>query len=212
VVPFASLPSGSRMFVDIRTLLLLVVAWSLVIGAAAAGQAPAPDIRGVWEHARCQVQERDGTRTGSRSLFAIFDREWGVAFTQYADGDCRTPIMTAILRGTYEATRPSTRLPGVSEAIFRFSYKGIVAHDSALISRLNGGLCGDRQWKPGVEQDVSSTGCLSIESVTACPQEYDLVSIQGDQLFLGERPRPGENICAEARRPKRLRAVPLPRR
>jgi hypothetical protein len=177
-----------------------------------ASSARGPDIRGIWEHATCQVQERDGARTGSRSLFAIFDREWGIAFTQYADAECRTPIMTAVLRGTYESTRPSPRVAGAFEATFRFAYKAIVARDSTLLARLNGGLCGDRLWKLGVEQDITSSGCQSIESVTACPQEYDLVFIQDDQLYLGERPRPGENICAEDRRPLRLRTAPLQRR
>jgi len=174
--------------------------------------ARAPDIRGVWEHATCQVQERDGKPSGSRSLFAIFDREWGIAFTQYADAECRSPIMTAVLRGTYDVTNPSQRAPGAFDATFRFAYKGIVAHDAALVARLNAGLCGNRQWKPGIEQDVTSTGCLSIESASACSQEHDLVSLQGEELFLGERPRPGENICAEDRRPQRLRTVSLRRR
>jgi hypothetical protein len=184
----------------------------LVVSGASISALGAPDIRGVWEHATCQVQERDGKPSGSRSLFAIFDREWGLAFTQYGDADCRTPIMTAVFRGTYESTKPSPRVPGAFEATFRFSYKGVVAHDSALVARLNTGLCGDRQWKPGVEQDVTSTGCMTIESASACPQEYDLVSMQGEELFLGERPRPGENICVEDRRPQRLRTVSLRRR
>lgn len=181
-------------------------------GAVPVADARAPNIRGFWEHDACQVQERDGRRSGSLSRFAIFDREWGIAFTQYADAECSTPVMTAVLRGVYEPPTPSTRVPGTYEVTFRFSYKGVVAHDAALLTRLNTGLCGNRQWTLGVEQDVTSTGCLSIESVSACPQEYDLVSTDGERLSLGERPPPGENICTEERRPQRLRAVPLHRR
>ncbi len=171
-----------------------------------------PHARGFWEQDRCQVQERDGQRTSSRSLFAIFDREWGIAFTQYVDDACQTPAMTAVLRGAYEPTAASRSVPGAFEVTFRFLRKTIVAHDAALVERLNSGVCGDRQWKAGVEQDVTASGCLGIASISACPQEYDLVRIVDDRLFLGERPRPGEDICAESRRPQRLRSEPLRRR
>lgn len=180
--------------------------------AAAAGDDVRSALRGLWEHERCQVQERDGRRTSSRSLFAIFDREWGVAFTQYADGACRARVMTAVLRGTYEPTAPSRQTQGAVEVTFRFSRKSLVAHDAALLERLNAGGCGGGRWEMGVARDITSTGCLSIESLAACPQEYDLARIDGDRLYLGERPRPGTNICAESRRPHALRTEPLRRR
>ena len=143
--------------------------------AAAFGDEVRSALRGFWEHERCQVQERDGRRTSSRSLFAIFaDREWGVAFTQYADGACQTRVMTAVLRGTYEPTASSRQAQGAVDVTFRFSRKSLVAHDAALLDRLNAGGCGSGRWEMGIERDITSTGCLSIESLAACPQEYDL--------------------------------------
>jgi hypothetical protein len=177
----------------------------------AARSATIPGLHGFWEHDRCQVQERDGRRTSSRSLFAIFDREWGIAFTQYVDAACQTPAMTAVLRGPYEPTGASRDVPGAFDVTFRFARKALVAHDAALVDRLNA-ACGGRRWRIGVEQDVTSTGCLGIASIGACPHEYDLVRIANHELFLGERPRPGEDICAEHRRPQRLRAEALRRR
>lgn len=167
-------------------------------------------LSGFWEQT-CQAQDGN-PRTSSSSLFAIFDREWGIAFTQYADDACQQRVMTAVLRGTYAPTAPSKTLPGVTEMTFRFSRKSVVAYDSALLDRLNAGACGPRRWDAGVEQDVSSDGCLWIESLRACPQEFDLAKIDGEQLYLGMRPRPGTNICAEDRRPIALRPVPLRRR
>jgi hypothetical protein len=186
------------------------------VAPATARPVSAADLRttlpGFWEHERCQVQERDGRRTGSRSLFAIFDREWGIAFTQYADASCQVRVLTATLRGAYEPTAPSRRVPGAMEATFRFTRKGLAVHDPVLLDRLNAGACGSRRWSLGIEQDVTATGCLSIESAPACAQEYDLVRVDGDLLYLGERPPPGTNICAEGRRPVRLRTEPLRRR
>jgi hypothetical protein len=188
-------------------------------GAATSTAARPPrevDVRtalpGFWEHEQCQVQERDGRRTGSRSVFAIFDREWGIAFTQYADAACQERVLTATLRGTYEPDAASARVAGAVDVTFRFTRKGLAVYDPALLDRLNAGACGDRRWSRGIEQDVGAAGCLSIESVAACGQEYDLVRVDGDRLYLGERPPPGTNICAAGRRPTRLRTEPLRRR
>jgi hypothetical protein len=168
-------------------------------------------MRGFWEQ-ECQTQEGSGPPTSSRSLFAIFDREWGIAFTQYADAACQQRMMTAVLHGTYEPTAPSKQVPGAVDMVFRFARKSLVAYDPALIERLNAGGCGVRPWEIAVEQDVTAKGCLWIDSLAACPQEYDLAKIEGERLYLGERPRPGSNICAESRRPQRLRTVALQRR
>jgi hypothetical protein len=214
-------------------LLIPAAPWALVLGvvwavgraqAQPTGVAPVAPARpasaadvatvlpGFWEHERCQVQERDGQRTGSRSLFAIFDREWGIAFTQYADAACQRPVLTATLRGTYEPTAASAGVPGATNVTFRFAHKGLTAHDPALVDRLNGGACGSRRWALGIENDVTATGCLAIEAVSVCAQEFDLVRVDGDRLYLGERPQPGSNICAAERRPLRLRSEPLRRR
>jgi hypothetical protein len=168
-------------------------------------------MRGFWEQ-ECQTQAGSGQRTSSRSLFAIFDREWGIAFTQYADAACQQRLMTAVLHGSYEPTAPSKQVPGAVDVVFRFTRKSLAAYDAALVERLNASACGARRWEIGVEQDVSAKGCLWIESLAACPQEYDLAKIEGERLYLGERPPPGSNICAESRRPKRLRTVALRRR
>jgi hypothetical protein len=38
-------------------------------------------IAGIWESAPCVVQERNGVRTGSRSVFVFLDAEWALEFT-----------------------------------------------------------------------------------------------------------------------------------
>jgi hypothetical protein len=164
-----------------------------------AGDASLVRLTGFWEHERCQVV----ARTGSRSVFSFFEREWGIAHTQYADAECHIKVMTAVLSGTYESTGPSGHLPGATE---------LTVYDQRLLDTLNRDACGDRRWQRGVEQDVTATGCLWIESLTACPQEYDLVTLDEGRLFLGERPPTGRNMCTASRRPERLRAVPLVRR
>jgi hypothetical protein len=193
---------------------------AVVCGATAAGApqstSPASDspalLAGFWEYPRCQVVERDGTRSGSQSLFAFFEGEWGIAFTQYGDEECRRKVLTATFSGHYQSTTASARVPGATETTFRFSRKALTVYDQRLLEGLNGGACGNRRWQLGVEQDVTTTGCLWIESARACPQEYDLVRVENGRLWLGERPPARSNLCAVSRRPQRLRTVPLVRR
>jgi hypothetical protein len=193
-----------------QRLLTRIALMALLFPARMAAQA-APDTRGFWEHVACQVQERDGKKTGSRALFAFFDREWGLAFTQFADEACRTRLMTAVFRGSYEVTGPSRAAAGAHEATFRFSYKGMTVFDDALLANV-AASCGPGPWRKGEERDVTARGCLWIEPLASCAQEYDLIAVDGRSLRLGERPPPGQNICAPDRRPTRLRAVPLLRR
>ncbi len=183
-----------------------------VFGFAASSLAagPAPDIRGFWEHEACVVQEREGGKTGSRATFAFFDREWGLSFTQFADEQCRVKVMTAVLRGTYEHTGPSSAVAGVHEATFRFAYKGMTVFDDRLLAKVVAACPGP--WTKGEERDVTAAGCLWLEPLSSCAQEYDLVDVRGRSLSLGERPPAGRNICAPQRRPSLLRTVPLSRR
>ena len=41
-----------------------------------------PAITGIWESERCDRQERNGTRTSSRSVFVFLENEWALEFTQ----------------------------------------------------------------------------------------------------------------------------------
>lgn len=173
-----------------------------------------PALLGIWEHDPCVVARGEGGKTtSSRATFAFFEREWGLSFSQYSDGECQHKILTATYRGTYALTGPSKRLPGVTDATFRFAYKGMAIYDAALLKQVSeSGRCGSGAWVRGLERDIGATGCLSVESIASCPQEYDLVQASENTLFLGERPPPGTNICDPARRPSRLRATPLIRK
>jgi hypothetical protein len=170
------------------------------------------DVRGFWEIEDCVVQERDGTRTSSKSAFVLLGREWAIEFVQFVDDQCARPAMKAFFAGQYEITQPSSVVPGASDATFGFSYKALTLYDDSLLAKANRGGCGPRAWERGKPQDVSTTGCLWVTPVSACPQEFDLVKVDGNRLFLGERPQPGQNLCSEARRARTLRSVALVRR
>jgi hypothetical protein len=48
--------------------------------------------------------------------------------------------------------------------------------------------------------------------VSACPQEFDLVTVEDGRLLLGERPPAGEDLCRDDRRARTLRSLALVRR
>jgi len=169
-------------------------------------------IAGIWESERCVVQERDGVRTSSRSLFVFLEREWALEFTQYSDAACTMPSLQAFFQGRYSIARPSSVVSGAHDANFGFSSKRLTLYDDELLARANEGKCGKRAWTRGREEDVSSSGCLWVVPVSACPQEFDLVKVADNRLFLGQRPAAGQDLCREDRRARALRSLPLIRR
>jgi hypothetical protein len=183
----------------------------LLVSGAGTQTTSHPAITGIWESDRCIVQERDGVRTSSKSVFVFLDREWALEFTQYSDAGCTTPALRAFFQGRYRIPGPSSLVPGAHYADFGFSTKRLTLYDNNLLAQANRGGCGARSWTRGREQDVSATGCLWVVSVSACPQEFDLLKLEDDRLFLGERPAAGQNLCGEDRRARTLRSLPFVR-
>jgi Adenomatosis polyposis coli down-regulated 1 len=169
-------------------------------------------IAGIWESERCDVQERSGSQTSSRSVFVFLESEWALEFTQYSDAACTTPSLRAFFQGRYRVAEPSSHVPGASHANFGFAMKRLTLYDDGLLAQANRGTCGARTWTRGREEDVSSTGCLWIVPVSACREEFDLVKLEGERLLLGERPAAGTDLCHADRRARALRSLPLVRR
>ena len=169
-------------------------------------------IAGIWESERCAVQERNGVRTSSQSVFVFLADEWALEFTQYSDAACATPSLRAFFQGRYQLREPSSAVAGAYHANFGFSMKRLTLYDEGLLAQANRDACGGRAWTRGREEDVSSTGCLWVVPVAACPQEFDLVKVADDRLFLGERPPAGQDLCRDDRRARTLRTLPLVRR
>lgn len=68
--------------------------------------------------------------------------------------------------------------------------------------------CGTEACTLGASQDISTTGCapLGAEPVSKCPTAFDIVKLDGEPLFLGDR---SHGICDEANRPSVLQSVPV---
>ena len=48
--------------------------------------------------------------------------------------------------------------------------------------------CGATAWQVEAPQDVTQTGCIGVaQPIAQCPREYDVVSVQGKDLYFGQR-------------------------
>src|SRR5262245_63105423 len=106
-------------------------------------------IAGIWESERCDVQERNGRQTSSRSVFVFLDGEWALEFTQYSDAACTTPSLRAFFHGRHRITGPSSAVAGTYHATFGFSVKRLTLYDDGLLAQANRGACGTRTWTRG---------------------------------------------------------------
>ena len=77
------------------------------------------------------------------------------------------------------------------------------------------------------EHDVSSKGCVLVPSVETCPVEYDVIKIQGNEIYFGDfteeqkedikkfthgdmNPSEGSvGICSTENRPRQLIKYPM---
>jgi hypothetical protein len=66
-------------------------------------------------------------------------------------------------------------------------------------------ICGHSNWKLGKSKNIQKPGCpqLGAYPLSMCKGEYDIVKVEGQNLFFGARPADG-NLCSEDRRPKEL--------
>jgi len=196
--------------------MLMSTAFAVLISATVPGIAAQPRtmpaLMGVWESERCVEQERGGARTSSKSVFIFLDGEWALELVQFADEQCGRPTMKVFFAGRYQITHHSSVVAGANDATFGFSYKAVTLYDESLLAEANRGVCGRHAWERRQPRDVSATGCFWVTPTSACPKEFDLVKVEGNRLFLGERPQPGQDLCSEDRRAQKLRSLPLVRR
>ncbi len=181
-----------------------LLALSLTAAPVAMG-GTGPDISGSWQSEKA---ENAGNGSFGWREFDITDDSWEVRFTMYGDEGKTLPVFRFRGVGPYEIQAASAVVAGANDAIFRFSHKYVtlLTDHAETIAKLGFSACG---LEPGVEMDISDTGCSFLVSVQACAQEYDLVKVENGRFYLGARPADG-NMCTEERRPTSLNLPLVP--
>ena len=195
----------------LRTTLLALATASLTL----AGCRTAPDITGHWVSSG--VETRSGANDSKLYLtrdFQTEDSHSAARFDFFADSAGTQPTVSVWLDGPYTLGEASSAVPEAYSGDFTFKTLKITAKAPGMVDYLNSsaaGTCGSTPFTLNVEQDVSTTGCLTLGlDLKNKATEYDIVKRDGDQLFYGARPTDGSGLDRPEKRPTALQ-VPLMR-
>lgn len=191
------------------TRLALAVA---ALSAAACGGAKTAvkpqDLAGRWDSTACEaIPNGDGTHSYIQRHFQLTEEKWTLNLDAFGDAQCQTKLFTARVVGPYTLERDSEKVTGATEGNFGFGERYLTAHVQPLADVFNQSGCGAGAWTVGAEQSVPGA-CLSFKPLTLCGTDHDVVKVDGNQLFFGQRPADND-MCSPDKRPQALASHPL---
>ena len=197
---------------NLRIFFLVIMGLFLLTGAAvigckgepasdtpAAPAGPPPiDISGNWKSGA--VEDLGNGYFGTRAL-RFTQTDWEVVFSTYLDNDATKPVYVYRAAGTYAIAAPSAAVDGAYDVVFTLSskYLTLKTDDAQVIKAAGLEFC--NFLTKDTEVDISALGCSSFMTVGGCPQEFDIVKLDGETLLLGNRLY-SDTVCSEDRRPK----------
>lgn len=170
-----------------------------------AGSSASPDLSGTFRSA-C-------TDTGGGQAitldFVLTRTDWKLDYVTYGDSTCKAPFLTVHIEGPYALSEKSVAVPGAWNGRFGFSKKTVTPHgDGAVAFLASDNGCRDVSFTKDAPQDILESGCAGLGQRPrgACSADYDLVSLEGDTLRFGDRPKDND-MCTEGKRPTALSAL-----
>ncbi len=154
---------------------------ALLIGLAVQAQSTLPQAKDLVGHWVSAAPENYGQFFATRE-FVLTERAWNIAFRAYADSNATQALWTLRVDGHYRLGAAHKTEAGARDANFYATKKYITAYNADLLKV----FAGDRNWNLGTEYDFSRTGAGFFEKVIPEP-ELDLVKLENNQLFLGDR-------------------------
>lgn len=192
-----------------KTALRLVAALATLSTVACGGTAvQSDDLKGAWASPTC---ESIGNDTYLQRAFALTEERWSLTVNAFGDAQCQVKLFSARVGGPYTLEQDSTLVEGATEARFDFDEQFMTPHMQGLADAFQGSKCGSGTWKVGEEQSTAATGCLFFQPISACGSDYDIVKVDGTNLFFGQRPA-DNNMCSADKRPSALAALPVVKR
>jgi hypothetical protein len=192
---------------------LSLVGTSLVM-ACNPGNEPDPiaevvsGLQGDWSSVGC---EDVGNGVFLLRDFNFTGNTWQITGGIFSDAACTAENFSFFVEGPFEVLGESAALTGVFETDFGSQIKTLTPANQGIVDFLNTqppGSCGAAAWVVGTSQDIAITGCAAfgLDKAADCPEEHDLVSLNGDSLILGDR---SASLCEI--RPTVLSTFPLVR-
>lgn len=197
---------------SMNRLCLSLATLSLLSGCATSGTAVMPsELKGKWTSAVCEsMPNADGSKTYFKRIFDMTEKDWALKFETFGDEGCSARLFTARFEGPYTLLKDSEKVAGATEGNFVFARHYMTAHAQGIADWFQSAKCGAAQWKVGEEQETSTTGCVFLRPVSACGTDHDIVKVEGNQLFFGQRPADGD-MCSPEKRPTALTPVAVVR-
>ena len=170
----------------------------------------AQDLVGEWGSESCEAYpDGQGNTNYVTRTFTLTQTDWDLNFTVFGDDACSFPLFSSNVGGSFGLQTLSSNVEGATEGTFELEYNDWTAHADNIVTAFEQSGCGTDEWSVGVAQDVTETGCFGVAKPTSdCSAEYDIVSIDGDKLFFGERIT---NMCAPEGRPAALNSYAVVR-
>lgn len=176
---------------------------STTTSSASAAPLGGEDLAGHWMTEGCEAYPngQGGTNYLTRD-FTLTESTWDLTFTLFGDEGCTVALFSAKIHGPYTLGALSAKVEGATEGQFAFETNEWTALTADMASAFTGAGCGSGAWEVGVTQDVTETGCIGVaHPVAECPEEYDVVAVDGDALYFGQRIT---DMCKEDGRPAAL--------
>ncbi len=162
---------------------ILLIALALMVSGASAQQNKpifsSKDLIGHWVSANV---ENYGQFFGKREFF-LTEKAWAIIFSAYGDEKASIRLWKLRVEGIYILGQAHPGVAGARYADFAGSAKYITAYTDDFVKLFSNAAA----WQKGVEYDFSRIGAGFFPSVEDGPIEYDLVKLEGNTLYLGDR-------------------------
>ncbi len=192
------LPHATRVKIGLSWCILCL----LVACAAPTVNFTEKDLTGRWASPQSELVE-GATPLYGHWDFTLTDKTWTHTFTAYADPEGTVKLFQyRVGESPYQLGAAIANQDKTRAGDFIVSSRYMTAFVPDFITLFTDSQCGNGTWEIGVEQEVTQTGCAFIPSSVACPAEYDLVRLDGNQLTFGDR---AGDMC-DTTRPEKLSA------
>jgi hypothetical protein len=186
------------------------------------------DLKGNWQSPVIEaIQNPDGSTMYIRRQAIFIDDNWDIFIYAYLDEEGEKPFFTIHAKGNYIIDNKSEIISGAFGVDFNNRARYVTAHQRSLLDILNETSPFDGEWMLDLEHDVSLKGCILVPSIETCPVEYDVIKIEGNEIYFGDftaeqredikkvtqgdqNPADSaEGICSTENRPRQLIKYPL---
>lgn len=189
----------------------LAVALATLAAAACVGSKTAvkpQDLAGRWDSATCEaIPNGDGTHSYIQRHFQLTEAKWTLNLDAFGDAQCQTKLFTARVTGPYTLERDSEKVSGATEGNFVFGERFLTAHLQPLADAFTQSGCGSGAWTVGTERAIPGA-CLFFKPIAQCGTDHDVVKVDGNKLFFGQRPADND-MCTPEKRPQALADLPV---